>query len=122
MSDPRSTNDIRMIAQSVAREQAELCEVHRAGLSDRTRRNADSTQANATAIAALTTNVATLATTVADMSRRIEDNAKRSQENAKGIGLLEDAVNRVKNRPALLAGIGALIGGLAPLLIELFSK
>lgn len=58
MTDPKSTNDIRMIASEVTHQQAEVCEAKRTNLESQLASNAE-------AIAALTLTVNTLVTNVA---------------------------------------------------------
>ena len=58
MNDPKSTNDIRMIAFDVAARQAELCAARRENLGDKIASNTATTGANAKAIAELTVAMA----------------------------------------------------------------
>jgi hypothetical protein len=60
MSDPKSTNDIRLIAQGVAHQQAEVCEARRDNLTDKLAALTVTVNANAVAITTLTANIAIL--------------------------------------------------------------
>ena len=84
MNDEKSTNDVRMIAADVTRQQAEVCEVKRARIDDQLKALASTGEANARtvgslseAVARLTVTVTSLAGTVATHSTAIADHETR---------------------------------------------
>jgi hypothetical protein len=112
MPDPKSTNDIRLIAQEAARQQAEVCEARRENLADKLSTLTETVSANATSIAALTQAIAALATTA-------QATAKTADGNEVDIGELKTNVTQLKGRPAIWALIGSAIGSGVPIALGL---
>ena len=98
MNDPKSTTEVRLIAQAVVEPQARLCESKRDNLEDKIAGNASVAASNVGAITALTQTVNTLVTNVAVL----------------------------KGRPGMWAAIGAVAGAAVPAMREValwwFSK
>lgn len=111
-ADAKTTNDVRMIAQDVARQQAEVCSARRDSLDDKLKTISDTVSANSTAIAALTQTVTTLAATV-------QANTKATDEHDRSIGVLKLDVQKLKSQPALLAVVGSAIGSAVPIIVGL---
>lgn len=112
MSDPKSTNDIRLIAQEAARQQAEVCQARRDNLADKLAALAETVGANATSIAALTQTVSSLAATVAPLPGSIKESNVEVSE-------LKTNVTKLKGRPAVWALIGSAIGSGVPIALGL---
>ncbi len=68
MNDEKSTNDIRLIAQDVTRQQAEVCEVKRARIDDQLKALAATGEANARTVGSLSEAVARLTVTVTSLA------------------------------------------------------
>lgn len=96
MSDEKSTNDIRMIAQDVTHQQAQVCEARRDNLEDKLQTISDTVSANVTAIAALTQTVTTLAASVRSHDEDIK-----------------------KLRPAFWTFVGSAVGSAVPIVVGL---
>ena len=94
MIDPKSTNDVRMIALETTRQQSEVCAAKCENLEDKLRALERATASNAASITSLTTSVATMATNVAIL----------------------------KGRPGVWAFIGGAIPGLLTVLLWWFSR
>jgi len=105
---PKSTNDIRMIALDVTRQQAEVCQARRDNIDKQLSALTETVKSNATAISALTTTVATLSATVGPLGSTIKEH--------------EGEIERLKGRPAVWAALGAALPTLLGVLLWWFSK
>jgi hypothetical protein len=112
MSDIKSTDGIRLIAQDAIRQQEQVCQARRDNLADKLTTLAEAVSANATSIAALTQTVAVLATTV-------QATAKTADANETDIDVLKTSVTKLKGRPAIWALIGSAIGSGVPIAVGL---
>jgi len=117
MNDPKSTNDVRMIAQDVMIPQIKICEARRDRIDDRQASLASATAANARAVAALSEAVAALTVTVTQLASTVASqaatDATQAAVNAKQemrLGKLEtqQAVFAVKMGALVVAGSGAI--------------
>lgn len=115
MNDPKSTNDIRMIAAEVVAQRDELCEVKRQGLDDRAREGIEMARENATSIAQLTTTVATLATTVTSIDRTAKANTLNIDSN-------QSAIAKLKGRHTIIVALAAALGAAAPIIVDILFK
>ncbi len=115
MSDPKSTNDIRLIAQDVVHQQSEVCAARRDNLADKLASISTTVSANATAIGALTQAVAALTATTSAISET------QDRHDAK-IGVIKGSVAKLQGRPAAWAAIGAALPTLLGVLLWWFSK
>ena len=68
MNEEKSTNDIRMIAADVTRQQAEVCEVKRARIDDQLKALTSTGEANARTVGSLSEAVARLTVTVTSLA------------------------------------------------------
>ena len=125
MNDPKSTNDMRMIAQDVIGPQVKICEARRDRIDDKQVMLAAATAANARAVAslseavaALTVTVTQLASTVATQAATDAAQAATNATQAARLGKLEtqQAVMAVKLARAAVAG--SVVGGSLPYVVE----
>lgn len=105
---PKSTNDIRMIAQEVAHQQEEVCEARRDNLNEKLVDLTDTVRSNAKAISDLTNTVTVLATTIKTLPEDVKAN--------------QTAISRLQGRPATWAAIGAALPTLLGVLLWWFSR
>jgi len=108
MSDLKSTNDIRLIAQEVVHQQSEVCQARRENIMQQLESMAEMSKANMENISILTTTVATLSATVQPVVLTAKENAS--------------TIERLKGRPAVWAAIGAALPTLLGVLLWWFSK
>lgn len=108
MSDPKSTNDIRLIAQDVARQQAEVCAVRRENLGQQLEVLTETARTNTENISELTLALASLTATVTPVVSTVKEH----------IG----AIEKLKGRPTVWAAIGAALPTLLGVLLWWFSR
>lgn len=108
MNTDKSTNDIRMIATEVVRQQASVCDVRRESLEEKIAALADTVKRNAEAIASLTLSAATLTATITSLPGMVRAN--------------ESAIEKLKGRPAVWAAIGAALPTLLGVLLWWFGR
>jgi len=113
--DPKSTNDIRLIAQDVVAQQERVCQVKQGGFDKILNSLAETVQANSKAISDLTRTVAVLAKTVEPLPKAIEANETEIKANA-------SEITRLNGRPAVWAALGAALPTLLGVLLWWFSK
>jgi hypothetical protein len=107
-NDPKSTNDVRLIAQDVARQQAQVCDVKRENLEQQLQALAETVKANAEAIASLTTTTTLVSATVTPLAVQVRNHGS--------------SIEKLKGRPAVWAAIGAALPTLLGVLLWWFSK
>ena len=105
MNDPKSTNDVRMIAQDVTRTQSEICDARRGRLDDKQVLLAAATASNARAVASLSEAVAALTVTVTQLASTVAAQAATNATQEARLGKLEtqQAVFAVKIGAAVVA-------------------
>ena len=108
VNDPRSTNEIRLIAQDVTRQQAEVCGARRDALTQQMTTLFETVKSNAASVASLTVAVTSLVTTVTPLAVTARENAV--------------AIAKLKGRPAAWAAIGAALPTLLGVLLWWFSR
>jgi septal ring factor EnvC (AmiA/AmiB activator) len=110
LNDPKSTNDITMIAREAIRQQAEVCEERRGRTDDRLARLSRMAEDNAKAVDKLSESIASLSATVTQLAATV---AYQSTTLASHGGKISDHDTQL----AVLAvrmGIAAVIGGSIP--------
>ena len=125
MNDPKSTNDVRMIAQDVTRTQAEICEARRGRLDDRQAVLVAATAANARAVAALSEAVAALTVTVTQLASTVATQAATDAAQAATNATQEVRLGKLETQQAVMAVklaraavAGSVVGGSLPYVVE----
>jgi hypothetical protein len=108
MNDPKSTNDIRLIAQDVTNQRGELCDARRENLQTQLEAVAETAKANTDNITSLTLAVTSLTATVTPVVTTVKENSS--------------AIEKLKGRPAAWAAIGAATPTLLGVALWWFSK
>ena len=109
-NDPRSTNDVRLIAQDVTRQQAAVCAERRGRTGDKLAALTAATEANARVVATLSEAVATLTATVTQVAATV---AAQSAVNSAQEAKLADHETRLAVLGVRVT-IAAIIGGSLP--------
>ena len=114
LNDPKSTTDIRMIAQDVTAVQAAICSERRGRVDDRlsslsraTAENTKSVDDLTKAVAALSATVTQLAATVAYQSTTLAAQGAKVADHETKLAVL-----------TLRVGIAAVVGGSLPALVQ----
>ena len=120
MNDPKSTNDVRMIAQDVTRTQAEICEARRDRIDDKQVLLASATAANARAVASLSEAVSALTVTVTQLASTVATQAATDATQAAINATQEARLGKIETAQAVFAvKMGALVvagGSVVPLI------
>ena len=106
--DPRSTNDIRMIAADVTQQQAEVCAERRGRIDDRLRALATTTEANARTVASLSEAVATLTITVTQLAATVATHSTTIAAHETKLAVL-----------GVRLALSAAVGGSLPVIVVL---
>jgi hypothetical protein len=108
VNEEKSTDQIRMIAQSETRRQAEVCAARRDHLTEKLEELAEAVKENVRAIASLTLSTSTLSATVVPMVVTVKEHSS--------------IIEKLKGRPAVWAAIVAALPTLLGVLLWWFSR
>jgi chromosome segregation ATPase len=132
-TDPRSTNDIRLIAQREVEQQTRVCAARQDGVDKQMETLTSATQSNTSGIADLRSTVSMLAQTVAVLAQTVSPlpltiketdtrlTAGQKEADAR-MDELRDSITKLKSRPAIWAFVGAAIPVVADLIFSLANN
>ena len=120
MSDPKSTTEMRMVAQEVMGPQIKICEARRDRIDDKQVMLVAATAANARAVAALSEAVAALTVTVTQLASTVAAQAAFDATQATINVTQEARLGKLETQQAVFAvKVGAFVvagSGVVPLI------
>jgi len=109
-NDPKSTTEMRIIAQDVMGPQIRVCEVQRDRINDRQAMLVEATTANARAVAALSEAVAALTVTVTQLASTVATQAATDATQAEINATQERRLGKLETQQAVFGvKMGALV-------------
>ena len=114
LNDPKSTNDVRMIAQEATAAQSRVCDVQRGRLDDRLSMLSKATEENSKSVDEISRSVASLSATVTQLAATV---AYQSTTLAAQGAKISDHDTRLAVMTVRVS-IAAVIGGSLPSIVQ----
>jgi hypothetical protein len=108
MNDPKSTNDVRLIAQDVTVQQSKICNERWARIDDRLKALAATGEANARTVGALSESVTALTVTVTQLATTVATHSTAIADHETKLAVL-----------GVRLAISAAVGGSLPVIVVL---